>query len=187
MKSILKPLGIILDLCKRILSRMRMILLRTLFENYGSNFRFDPNGTFSFPNISVGSDVYLGIRPILIAGNSKIRIGNKVMFGPEVVIVGGGHNSSVIGKYMFNVHEKRPEDDLGVIIEDDVWVGTRAIILKGVTVGKGAIIAAGSVVTKDVPSYSVVGGVPAKIIKMRWDEDTIKKHEEILYNKNVKI
>ncbi len=63
------------------------------------------------------------------------------------------------------------------IIKNDVWIGSKATILQGVTVGNGAIIAAGAVVTKDVPAYAVVGGVPAKIIKYRFDEDIRKKLE----------
>ena len=76
--------------------------------------------------------------------------------------------------------EKRPSDDPGVIIKDDVWIGTRAIILAGVTIDTGAIVAAGTVVTKSVPSYAIVGGNPAKIIKMRWSKDEIEEHERLL-------
>jgi len=57
-----------------------------------------------------------------------------------------------------------------VLIEDDVWIGTNAVILPGVVIRKGAVVAAGAVVTKDVPAYAIVGGVPAKIIKYRFDE-----------------
>ena len=83
--------------------------------------------------------------------------------------------------------EKRPEDDLGVVIEDDVWVGTRAIILHGVTIGRGAVVAAGAVVAKNVPPYSIVGGVPAKVIKFRWDVATILEHELLLYLENERL
>ncbi len=160
--------------------RLLMFIYRPLFESYGKNFRFDPYGLYSFSNISVGDDVNLGYKPVLLAGKSKIKIGNKIMFGPEVILVGGGHNTSIVGKYMYDVHEKRPEDDLGVVLEDDVWIGARAVVLRGVTIGRGSIVAAGSIVTKDVPSYSVVGGIPAKVIKFRWDIKTIMEHESML-------
>lgn len=166
----------------RVKRRVMMILLRPLFGGSGKNFWFDPAGQYSFENIFVGDDVFLGLRPVLQATHSRITIGSKVMFGPEVVIMGGNHNSSLLGRFMFDVgeDEKRPEDDVGVVIEDDVWVGTRAIILDGVTIGRGAIVAAGAVVTKSVPPYAVAGGVPARVLSYRWDPETIRQHEEIL-------
>jgi acetyltransferase-like isoleucine patch superfamily enzyme len=164
-----------------------MYVYMSLFEKHGVDFRFDPNGLYSFENISVGNHVNLGYKTIILAAKSKVVIGNKVMFGPEVIIVGGGHNTSVIGRFMFDVHEKRPQDDLGVIIEDDVWVGGRVVILRGVKVGRGAIIAAGSIVTKDVPPYGVVGGNPAKIIKFRWSLEEIQQHENLLYSESERL
>ncbi len=180
MNKILFPIGYIIALMGRGIKRLKMYALRPMFKKHGKNFVFDPNGLYSFNNITVGNDVYLGVKPILMASKSEIIIGNKIMFGPEVVLVGGGHNTSVVGKYMYDVKEKRPEDDLGVIIEDDVWIGARAMILRGVTVGRGSIIAANAVVTKSVPPYSIVAGIPAKVIKKRWDPETIEKHETLL-------
>ncbi|MRS03355.1 hypothetical protein EG832_09060 [bacterium] len=103
------------------------------------------------------------------------------MFGPNVTIRGGDHNTSKIGYFMFDVHEKRPKDDQPVFIEDDVWVGAGAIILKGVTIGRGSIIAAGAVVTHSVKPYSITGGVPAKLIRFRWTTEEIIQHEIALY------
>jgi len=71
------------------------------------------------------------------------------------------------------------EGSKSVTLEDDVWVGLNAIVLPGVTIGKGAIVGAGSVVTKDVPPYSIVGGVPAKVIKKRFSSEIIKELLEI--------
>jgi acetyltransferase-like isoleucine patch superfamily enzyme len=156
-------------------------ILGALFGSTGKNFIFDPDGMYSYQNIHVGDDVLLGYRSVLMASLSKIYIGDHVMFGPNVTIIGGDHNTSEIGKFMSEVTQKRPEDDQDVVIDDDVWVGTRAIILRGVTIRRGAIVAAGAVVTKDVPPYAIVAGVPAKIIRFRWDVETIMKHEIILY------
>jgi acetyltransferase-like isoleucine patch superfamily enzyme len=160
-----------------------MRLYLPLFVSHGRNFWFDPDGEYSFDTITVGNDVSLGLRPSLIASRSSIRIGNKVMFGPEVTIHGGNHTTIYLGRFMKDVGNavKRPEDDRGVVIEDDVWVGTRAIILHGVTVARGAIVAAGAVVTRSVPPYSVVVGMPAKVIRFRWGVDQILRHEEDLY------
>lgn len=167
---------------RRIYSRVVMILIRPAFQHYGRNFIFDPRDSFTYSNIEVGDDVSIGRGASFMAVESKIVIGNKVMFGPNVTIIGGNHNTSVVGRFMYDVQEKRPEDDQDIIFEDDIWVGACAIILKGVRVGRGSIIAAGALVTKDVKPYTVVAGVPAKKISTRFgDINMLIKHEESLY------
>ncbi|TLM69758.1 MAG: acyltransferase [Actinobacteria bacterium] len=161
--------------------RILMFLMRTLFKKHGANFIFDPYGIYSYSRIEVGDNVYIGPGAQLMASNSLIKIGDNVMFGPSVSIVAGDHNTSVVGKFMISVKEKRDVDDLPVFIEDDVWLGARTTILKGVTVGRGSIVAAGAVVTRDVPRYSIVGGVPARVIKARWSKEEIFEHEKHLY------
>lgn len=89
--------------------------------------------------------------------------------------------------YDYTSSDKLASDDQPVIIENDVWVGTWAIILKGVCIGRGSIIAAGAVVTKNVSPYSVMGGVPAKLIKRRWSLEEIKRHEVICYKEGERI
>jgi acetyltransferase-like isoleucine patch superfamily enzyme len=168
-------------LLRKSLKRCMMIILRSAFKKHGTHFIFDPNGFYNFENIEVGDYVSLGDGATLLCSESKIRIGNKVMFGPNVTVVGGDHNTSLLGKYMYDIHDKNPEDDQDVIFEDDVWVGSGAIVLKGVTVGRGSIIAAGALVNKNVQPYSIVGGIPAKMISRRFDVETILNHEELLY------
>ncbi len=162
---------------KKILSRLLMYLYRPLFKSYGQNFIFDPYSYFTYDTINVGNDVFIG--PKAYFGSIKnITIGNKVMFGPFVTILGGDHNTIQVGEYMYDVEWKLPENDVPIIIEDDVWIGARSIILKGVTIGKGSIVAAGSIVSKDVEPYSVVAGTPARKIKMRFSESDLIKHKE---------
>ena len=125
----------------------------------------------------------------LIAARSKIVIGNHVMFGPEVTIRGGNHRIDIVGRFMKSVtnEEKRQEDDLGGVGEDDVWIGSRAIILHGVTIGRGAVVAAGAVVTKSIPPYAIAAGIPAKVIRFRWDIETIITHEKRLYPSEMRL
>lgn len=162
--------------------RLLARLYRTRFARTGTNFSFDPLSVYSYQNISVSEHGNLGYRPVLIASRSRIVIGSHVMFVPQVTIRGGNHRIDLLGRYMCAVrdYEKRPEDDPGVVIEDDVWVGTRAIILAGVTIGRGSVVAAGAVVTKSVPPYAIVGGNPARILRLRWSEGEIVEHERRL-------
>lgn len=80
---------------------------------------------------------------------------------------------------------KLSENDQDVIFEGDNWIGMNVTILKGVTIGRGCIVAAGAVVNKSTPQYSIVGGVPAKVLKMRFTPEQIKAHEAILYGKEI--
>lgn len=177
----MKGIALLLCTARLVWRHLRMLALRPLFGKHGSGFRFDPDGEYTFRNIFVGDNVSLGLRPMLVAALSEIRIGSHVMFGPEVVVIGGGHNIAVLRRFMTEVTEKTGNEDLGVVIEDDVWVGTRALILRGVSVGRGAVVSAGSVVTKSVPPYAIVAGNPARVVRFRWDVETILMHEEALY------
>ncbi|PCI61308.1 MAG: acetyltransferase [Gammaproteobacteria bacterium] len=157
-----------------------MYLFSHRFCACGNNVIFHPFDLFSYSTISINDDVYIGPGAKFSASESSITIGNKVMFGPNVTIMGGDHNISVVGCYMYDVKEKLPENDLPIVIEDDVWVGCNVVILKGVTIGRGAVVAAGSVVIKSVEPYSIVGGVPAKKISQRFTDAEIIEHEKIL-------
>lgn len=162
--------------------RVQGLVYKPMFHSCGRNVYLDMKGSFlTFGTISVGHNVCIGLGANFTSTLSTITIGNNVMFAPNVTIFGGNHNTSVVGRAMWDVSEKRPEDDRPVVIEDDVWVGTRVVILQGVRVGRGSIIAAGAVVNKDVAPYSIVGGVPAKRIKWRWSVDEILAHEQHLY------
>lgn len=133
-------------------------------------------------NVSIGDNSYLGPRTKIMSTRAKVKIGKDVMFGPDVTIITGNHRYDIVGRTMISItnDEKHIEDDQDVIIEDDVWIGANATILKGVNIGQGAIVAAGAVVTKDVLPYCIVGGNPANIIKMRFTKDEIEKHIEII-------
>jgi maltose O-acetyltransferase len=108
-------------------------------------------------NISIGDDTIIGERAVL-DGRARLAIGSHVALASEVMIYNSQHD---IRDPFFKAVAKP------VQIDDYVFIGPRAIILPGVTVGKGAIVAAGAVVTKDVPPFAVVGGVPAKVISER--------------------
>lgn len=186
------PSGLGSWLLDRTTSRWRALLAalyRPRFAAHGKNFTFDPMGQYTFSAISVGDDVCLGDRACLVASRSSIVIGSHVMFGPDVTIRGGNHRTDLVGRFMKDVgdDEKRPVDDPGVVIEDDVWVGTRALILAGVRIRRGAIVGGGAVVRRSVPPYGIVAGNPARLLRFRWDLETILEHERLLYPQNQRL
>jgi acetyltransferase-like isoleucine patch superfamily enzyme len=107
-------------------------------------------------NVGLSPNCYIQVR-------GPVIIGNNVIFGPGVSIFSETHNFSNPDKFINEQGETRK----GVTIEDGVWIGSGATILDGVTVGRNSIIAAQSLVNKNVPPYSIVGGIPAKVIKYR--------------------
>lgn len=113
--------------------------------------------------IKIGKNTYIGaycnIRPV----DEEIIIGNDVQIAQFVSIIGANH------RYEDRNLKISPDNLVSekVVIEDNVWIGANAVITPGVTIGKGVVIGAGAVVTKDVPPFAVVGGVPAKVIKYR--------------------
>jgi acetyltransferase-like isoleucine patch superfamily enzyme len=118
----------------------------------------------------------------------ELLIGNYVSVGPEVkFLLGGNHRTDTLStfpfKYMVLGVETEAISKGKIVIEDDVWIGMGSMILSGVKIGKGAVVAAGSIVTKDIPPYAIVGGNPAKIIRYRFEPDLIQKLESFDYSK----
>lgn len=117
-------------------------------------------------NVKIGDYCLINHNNLLQPGkgpNGTIIIGNYVHTGVNVMIMAFNH-----GFYTRDIPTKEQDYfDAPIVIGDDVWIGAGAIILAGVTIGKGAIIAAGAIVNRDVPEYAIVGGVPAKVLKMR--------------------
>ena len=148
-----------------------------------------PEGDFDFDKVTVGKGTY-GVLCVLTHSeeNTKLQIGNYVSIGPEVrFILASEHPYRGFSTYPFKVKfdlqkwEAHSKGD--IIVDDDVWIGLGSIICSGVHIGQGAIIAAGSVVVKDVEPYSIVGGNPAKLIKYRFEETIRKKLLQVDFSK----
>lgn len=171
-------------------------------------------------NISVGADatvdncyivtnerVTIGARSILtgpiriVADMNPVTIGKFCSFAPDVLIWESLHDTKRLSTYyifssLFRESWKRDVVSKGAItIGNDVWIGARAIVMSGVTIGDGAVVGAGSVVTRDVPPYSIVAGAPAVVVKFRfsdsirarllelqwwdWSEDKIRRNRSL--------
>lgn len=115
-------------------------------------------------SLEIGSNTYIGEYNNIRAAGGKIVIGDNCLISQHVSIVASNHQ---IKKDKLICEQGWDENRRDVTIEDDVWVGTNTVILPGIIVHKGAVVAAGAIVTKDVPEYAIVAGNPAKIIKYR--------------------
>ena len=145
-------------------ARLNRLVVPYLFAKCGRHVNVRPHAYFGDGRqISIGDRSMIGEGSIISSADAVI-IGDDVLMAPQVHIYTTNHGTALGQPMRMQPHEFAP-----VKIGNDVWIGARAIILPGVTIGDGAVIAAGAVVTKDVPSLAIVGGVPARVIKRRGD------------------
>ncbi len=148
-----------------------------------------PINQFDFDHVEVGNYTYGGLTVLDFGIENKLKIGCFCSIASGVVFaLSGDHNLQKISTYPFRNRivdrtYREGESKGNIIVEDDVWIGQNAIILSGVHIGQGAVVAAGAVVTRDVPAYALVGGVPANIIRYRFNQMEIDKLLKIDYTK----
>ena len=141
-----------------------------------------PQNVFKIDNVTVGNKSYgeLFLNDFLIKSEFVLKIGDFVSIGPSVrFFLNENHYYKRLTTFPLSMIVKTEVLDSyskgNIIVNDEVWIGANSLILSGVNIGKGAIIAAGSVVTKNIVPYSIYGGNPAKLIKMRFEQDVISK------------
>ena len=159
----------------------------------GSNVMIKPLTSIfkGVSNFHISSHVRIARNAVIYSTKAHAYIGSKVGIAPYLKIITGNHSYKQTGRFMFDAnyekdYEKNPDDDKDVIIEGDSWFGINVTILSGVTVGRGSIIASGAVLNKSCPPYSIVGGVPAKVLKYRFTIDEALEHEEKLYPQSIR-
>lgn len=142
---------------------IRIFLCRRIFKYCGKRvLNINRHAFFGFgTNVEIGDFSSIGANCVL---HPNVKIGQYVMMGPETYIVGNNHITADVNTPM--CFQGKTENKV-TVIEDDVWIGARVMIMPGRKIGKGSILAAGAVVTKDVPSLCVFGGNPAKLIRRR--------------------
>ena len=138
-------------------------MFKLLLKEFGTGSVIDYKTYIRYPKqVRIGSRTTINRGCQIITSykvkNIEVEIGNHVAVAPGVYFLAAGHDYT---------NRSLPDTAGSIYVGDDVWIGARSIILQGVTIGEGAVIAAGSVVTKDVPPYTVVAGVPAKALKKR--------------------
>ena len=156
---------------------LRSRLLTSFINSCGDNVYIGPKVSIrGYKNIHVGSNVRI-LKGCRIIGNGGLTVGSNVRFAPESVILTRNHNYHGDGLPYDETFINEP-----IAIGDNVWIGTRVIILPGVNIADGAIVGAGSVVTKSIPELSIVGGNPAKILGFRNEEHYMQVKETGKYH-----
>lgn len=164
----------------RILRVIARPLIFRKWKSCGNGVKFDPlTSEFSYGRISIGNGTFIGPRAYFRTTHSYINIGAHVLFGPNVMILGGNHIFDIPGQLMAEITKGPTHIDPDVNIKDDVWIGAGAIILAGVTINEGAIVAAGTIVSSDVASYEIHGGVPNKKIRNRFTKEDLIEHKRL--------
>lgn len=175
-----------------ILGHIKMIFFRKKWRKSNTH-----NGTyacniFDDSTVHVGNETYGGILVFNDVPTQNLIIGNYCSIAANVTfLLGHDHRVDCLSTFPYKaevLHEQKSEaiSKGDIIIDDDVWIGYGAMIMSGVHIGQGAVIAAGAVVTKDVPPYAIVGGIPAKIIKYRFEVKIINQLLKIDYGKLTK-
>ena len=168
-----------------VLSHGKLVWFRKKWRRQNKHNLTTAKNCFNARWVTVGNGTY-GELDIRHFGNpdERVVIGNYCSIGPECVFMTGGeHRYDGLSTYPFRMKLGLTENESitrgPIVLEDDVWLGFRSTIMSGVTIGKGAVVAAGAVVTKDVPPYAIVGGVPAKVIKYRFSEAVIAEAQKM--------
>lgn len=156
--------GLIFSLPRyRTCNAVKSLFLRCMGAKIGKRVIYYPGVWIcSGRHLVVGDDVDFA-KDVLVGTDGGVTIGDRCLIGFRTQILAGNHRIPPVGQRIFNAgHDRKP-----VRIGHDVWIGGNCMILAGTTIGEGAVVGAGSVVTRDVPPYAIVAGVPARLIRMR--------------------
>ena len=157
--------------------KLQLLWLRLRWTAKGSHMI--PMTAFPENTVSIGHESYGELRIVTFNDRSRLRIGHYVSVAQQVTfLLDVEHRTDTLSTFPFRAKIVTPEiaeaaSKGDIVVGDDAWIGYGATILSGVHIGQGAVVAAGAVVTRDVPPYTVVGGVPAKVIRSRFPEETV--------------
>ena len=166
--------NVLVKIPRKIKRKLLTFVVKHSCKKCGKNISIGNGCSFNgLNNVVLGSDVHIGDNNLFLTTKASVIIGDHFMSGPNVMFISGNHRIDILDKPMTKVcdSDKTGKEDKDIVFLGDNWVGAGAIVLMGVTIGKGAVIASGAVVTEDVGDYEIVGGVPAKPIKNRCDSN----------------
>lgn len=180
MNSLRIIIGHLVNFLRRVANGCQSSYQLSKIATKGTGCHINGPGYFTYNHIELGNNVHIGIGCTLMAAESRIKIADNVILGRYSFLIGGDHRFDIVGRTIKSIHEKRPQDDADIIIDEECWIGANSIILKGVHIGRGCVIGAGSIVTRNVPPYTIYTN---KGTRPRFTPEQIAEHERVLYGK----
>lgn len=171
------------------LIRVRLRMFQAKWIQKNKNNQTIPVSRFDPELVSVGDGTYGELNVVSFGKSTKLKIGSYCSISEDVTfLLDVEHRTDTVSSYPFRVkmlHESQFEafSKGDITVDDDVWMGYGVTVMSGVHIGKGAVVASGAVVTKDIPAYAIAGGMPAKVIRYRFDEETIKTVSKLDYSR----
>lgn len=181
-------------LIQRIFRKINLIQENKRYHHLAPGCRIQENTTVSVPdNLIMQEGAELEPGALILNINAKFIMGRFSGAGPGLTVIAGNH-VSIVGKFLNHVTDvdkfeidPQHKQDQDVVLEEDVWLGTNVTLLNGVRIGRGAIVAAGTVVRSKIPPYAIVAGNPAKVVGFRFTPEQVREHESKLYKEEERL
>lgn len=172
-------------LCSRIGNRVHGTLLTSIIGYCGKNVVLHKPALCSNPaNLYMYDNTSIMKNWTLISDTGKFIMKENSIAAPNLTVITGNHNRLIDHTLEDCIANRLADVEKDVVVEEEVWLGANVTLLPGVTIGRGTTVAAGSVVTKDLPPYTVCAGIPAQVKKHYWTDEQIAEHERLIYNKD---
>lgn len=178
----IKLLGRLLNFLSRLNNRFYGYCLKKDLGFCGKNVVLHKPNICSKPvNMFLYDNTSIMKNWLLLSDTGKFIMKEHSIASANLVVITGNHNRVIEHTLQDSIANRLADEEKDVICEEEVWLGSNVVLLPGVTIGRGATVAAGSVINRDLPPYTLCAGVPARVKKVYWTEEQILKHEELVY------
>ncbi len=184
----IRLLAKIINIFSHINNRLYGFVLKSSFGHCGKNVVLHKPNVCSNPsNMYLYDNTSIMKNWTLLSDTGKFIMKDHCIASTNLVVITGNHNRVVEHTLQDSIANRLADEEKDVVLEEEVWLGTNVTLLPGITIGRGTTVAAGSVVNRDLPPYTLCAGIPAKVKKVYWTEEQIIKHEECVYEPEKRI
>ena len=178
-----KLIARVISLSSRLSNRLYGSILKSALGYCGKNVILHKPSVCSNPgNLYLYNNTSIMKNWTFLSDTGKFIMKDHSIASTNLVIITGNHNRVLEHTLQESIANRLADKEKDIVLEEEVWLGTNVTLLPGITIGRGATVAAGSVVNRDLPPYTLCAGIPAKVKKVYWTEEQIIKHEECVYD-----